>query len=65
MSDKTILQLIFRLNEITVEMNKLEVRNMQLEKEYDDIVYELWGKIPDLKNSEDIQPKRKVRRIDE
>lgn len=62
MSDKTILQLIFRLNEITVEMNKLEVRNMQLEKEYDDIVYELWGKIPDLKNSEDIQPKRKVRK---
>lgn len=61
MSGKTILDLVYRLNEIMVEMDKLEIRSMELEDEYNQIVYELWGKIPSLKNDENIQPKRRVR----
>ena len=62
MEGKTILQLVNRLNEIMVEMDKLEIRSMKLEDEYNQIVYELWNKIPSLKNDENIQPKRRVRR---
>ena len=62
MKSMSILQLVYRLNEIMVEMDKLEMRSIQLEKEYNEIVYELWGRIPSLKESEDIQPKKKVRK---
>jgi len=61
MSGKTILDLVYRLNEIMVEMDKLEIRSMELEDEYNQIVYELWGKIPSLKNDENIQPKKRVK----
>jgi len=58
----TILQLIFRLNEIRKEQDKLELKKMELDNEYNQIVYELWGKIPSLENNEDIQPMKRVRK---
>ena len=64
MSGKTILELVYRLNEIMVEMDKLEIRSMKLEDEYNQIVYELWGKIPSLKNDENIQPKRRLKKYE-
>ena len=57
----TILQLVYRLNEIMVEQDKLEIKSMELEKEYNEITYELWGRIPSLKDDENIQPKKRVR----
>lgn len=57
MRNMTILQLVYRLNDIMVEQNKLEIKSMELEKEYNEIVYELWGRIPSLKDDENIQPK--------
>ena len=64
MEGKTILQLVNRLNEIMVEMDKLEIRSMKLEDEYNQIVYELWGKIPNLKKDENIQPKRRAKKYE-
>lgn len=61
MKNKTILELVNRLNEIMVERNNLEIRIMELDREYDEIVYELWERIPSLKDDENIQPKKKVR----
>ena len=61
MRNMTILQLVYRLNDIMVEQNKLEIKSMELEKEYNEIVYELWGRIPSLKDDENIQPKKRVR----
>jgi predicted transcriptional regulator len=58
----TILQLITRLNEIRKEQDKLELKKMELDNEYNQIVYELWGKIPELKTNEDIQPMKRVRK---
>lgn len=61
MKNKTILELVNRLNEIMVERNKLEIRLMELDREYDEIVYELWERIPSLKDDENIQPKKRVK----
>lgn len=35
---------------------------MELDKEHDDIVYELWNRLPNLKDEPDIQPKKRVRK---
>lgn len=64
MENKTVFELAKRLNEITVELNGLELREIVLLNEYDEIVYELWRRIPKLKENADIQPKRKVRKKD-
>ena len=61
MKDKTIFELASRLNEIMVERNKLDLKVMQLDKEYDDIVYELWERLPHLKEDENIQLKRRIK----
>lgn len=61
MSGKTIFQLITRLNEIMIEQDRLEIKSMELEKEFNEIVYELWGRVPNLKDDKTIQPKRRVR----
>lgn len=61
MSDKSVFDLVMRLNNITRELDGLALKEMALVKEYDEIVYELWRRLPDLKDSPDIQPKRKVR----
>ena len=62
-SGRTIFQLVTRLNEIMVEQNRLEIKSMELEKEWNDIVFELWGKVPHLKYDETIQPIKKRRLI--
>ena len=64
MDKKSVYELATRLNAITKELNGLELREMSLIKEYDEIVYELWERVPGLKESPDIQPKRKVRKKD-
>ena len=61
MKDKSVFELATRLNEFTKELNNLELREITLINEYDEIVYELWRRIPTLKDDVDIQPKRKVR----
>ena len=62
MKDKTTFELVTRLNEIMVEENQMALRSLQLEKEHDEIVYELWNRYPNTKDSPDIQPKKKVRK---
>lgn len=64
MSDKSVYDLVMRLNNITRELDGLALKEMSLVREYDEIVYELWRRLPDLKDSPDIQPKRKVRKKD-
>lgn len=64
MKDKSVYELATRLNELTKELNTLELREITLIGEYDEIVYELWRRIPTLKDDVDIQPKRKVRKKD-
>ena len=54
MKVKTIYELATRLNQIMVEQQKLEL-------EYNQIVYELWERIPSLKEDDNIQPKIKYR----
>lgn len=64
MEHKTVFELANRLNEITVELNGLELREIALLNEYDEIIYELWRRLPNLKDSPDMQPKKKVRTRD-
>lgn len=64
MKDKSVFELATRLNELTKELNTLELREITLINEYDEIVYELWRRIPTLKEDADIQPKKKVRKKD-
>lgn len=47
---ESILNLANRLNQIEREKQKLDM-------EYNQIVQELWNRIPSLKNDENIQPK--------
>lgn len=44
------IDLVHRLNKIDVERQKLDI-------EYDQIIYELWDRIPTLKEDENMQPK--------
>lgn len=62
MEHLTNKELIDRFNRILIERNKLEMNLMELDKEHDDIVYELWNRLPNLKDEPDIQPKKKVRK---
>lgn len=68
----TILELVYRLNAISIERNKIEIGLLKepdskvlkaslsvLDEEHDKIIYELVGKIPSLENDENLQPKRK------
>lgn len=62
--DETTLVLAFRLNEILKEINEIEIQKLgmqkriiELQKEWDEIVLELWNRIPSLKESQDLQPK--------
>lgn len=64
MDNKSVFDLVMRLNNITRELDGLALQEMRLIKEYDKIVYELWRRNPTLETNEDIQPKRKVRKKD-
>ena len=57
MKDKSTKELADRLNQIMVEKNKLDI-------EYNEIVKELWDRIPSLTNDPNLQPKElnKVKR---
>lgn len=66
MKDKTTLVLAHRLNAIIKETNELMLRQCQsdqaiakLNEEWDEIVYELWDRVPSLQKSPDLQPKSK------
>lgn len=59
---ETTKELVERLNQIMVEQYKLEMKMSELDNEHNDIVYELWKRLPHLKDSPDIQPKKKVRK---
>lgn len=62
MQKKTIYQLAMRLNEIIKEQSRLGASTPELDEEYNAIVYELWGRIPSLKDDVNLQPKTKVRK---
>lgn len=55
-------ELIERFNKIMVEQDELELNLDRLDREFNEIVYELWKRLPHLKDSPDIQPKKKVRK---
>ena len=68
----TILQLICRLNAISIERNKIEmdlIKNPDskvlkaslsvLDEEHDNIIKELCGHLPHLENDENLQPRRR------
>ena len=61
MKDKTIADLANRLNEIMKEKNRLKLLISDLDKEYNSIVYELWERIPSLKDDVNIQPKKRTK----
>lgn len=69
----TILELVYRLNAISIERNKIEIGLLKepdskvlkaslevLDEEHDKIIYELVGKIPSLENDENLQLKRRI-----
>lgn len=64
LEDKTTLYLANRLNEIMKEQNEHELSILILDEEFNSIVYELWRRIPSLKNDVDMQPKRRVRKYE-
>lgn len=57
--------LVHRLNELMRQCNEQEMKQMELEKEYNLIVYELWRRIPSLETDVNIQPKSRKRFKDE
>lgn len=61
MKNKTIADLANRLNEIMKEKNRLKLLISDLDKEYNSIVYELWERIPSLKDDVNIQPKKRTK----
>ena len=62
MKSKSIKELVNRLNEIMIEQHHMEIKSIQLEKEYNEIVYELWSRIPSLTEDTNIQPKKRVKK---
>ena len=55
LKDKTIKELVDRLNEINKEKDKLDIEIIVLNDEYDKIVKELWDRIPSLKDDPNLQ----------
>lgn len=62
--NRTTLFLAQRLNEIMKEQNQYEIELLMLDKEFNAIVYELWDRIPSLRNDADMQPKKRVRKYE-
>lgn len=65
LKDTPTLILVHRLNELMKLCNEQEMKQLELEKEYDLIVYELWRRIPSLETDVNIQPKTRRRVKDE
>ena len=68
----TILELVYRLNAISIERNKIEMGLLKepdskvlkaslevLDEEHDNIVKELCGHLPNLENDENLKPRRR------
>lgn len=55
LKDKSIKELVDRLNEINKEKDKLDIEIIVLDDEYDKIVKELWDRIPSLKDDPNLQ----------
>ena len=68
----TILELVYRLNAISIERNKIEMKMLDepdskvlkasldvLDEEHDKIIYELVGHLPNLENDENLQLRKK------
>jgi hypothetical protein len=68
----TILDLVYRLNAISIERNKIEMKLLKepdskvlkaslsvLDEEHDNIIKELCGHFPNLENDENLQPRKK------
>ena len=68
----TILELVYRLNAISIERNKIEMSLLKepdskvlkaslsvLDEEHDNIIKELCGHLPNLENDENLQLKRR------
>lgn len=65
-----LIDLANRLNQIRVEKRdldlkhlKLDLEGIKLDTEYNEIIYELWKRIPTLKDCPDIQPKTIQKKI--
>lgn len=69
MKNMSILQLVFRLNAISIEKNNIEMKMMKdpdskvlqaslavLNEEHDAIIYELCGRIPSLEDDKNLIP---------
>lgn len=59
---ETTKELAERLNAIMIEQYRLEMKMNELNNEHNEIVYELWKRLPHLKDDPNIQPKKKVRK---
>jgi hypothetical protein len=59
---ETNKELIDRFNQIMIERKKIEIKLKELDREHDEIVFELWERLPNLKDDVNIQPKKKVRK---
>ena len=68
----TILELVYRLNAISIERNNIDMKLLKepdskvlkaslevLDEEHDKIIYELVGRIPSLENDENLQLRKK------
>ena len=55
MKNTDTVDLVKRLNAIRVEKQQLETRIITLDNEYNNIVQELWDRIPGLQNDEQMQ----------
>lgn len=62
---KTTLQLANELNEIMIKKNKLVMEIARLDKEYDEIIYELHDRLPNLKDDPNLQPKQRRRKYEQ
>ena len=55
---KDIKELVFRLKDIEQEKTQLELQIIQLNEEYNEIVKELWDRIPTLKGDPNLELKK-------
>jgi len=50
-NDKSVYDLAVRLNQLIIEGDQLEMKMIQINKEFNAIVHELWERIPNLKKT--------------
>ncbi len=65
LKDIPTLILVHRLTELIRQCDEQEIKQLEFEKEYNSIVYELWGRIPSPAANINTQPKSRKRVKDE